>query len=263
VSALGDFRENDGLRKWERWTEWPLLILGLLFLVVILLPLATPLSQSTQAILDWLNWTLWAVFAVDYFVRLYLALERWHFIKTHVLDLVIVVVPAFRALRVLRLISVLTVSLRRTRDLNYLVLPVYVGAITAVLVGVSAVLVYDAEGTNPDSPITTLGDAVWWAFTTVTTVGYGDEYPVTPLGRTLGVLLMMSGIALIGSLTASAAAWLTNTRRTAEEVSEGTDNSELLAEIRALRAEVAELREERARNDDLTVPESATRVQAE
>ena len=259
MSALGDFRQNNGLRKWERWTEWPLLILGLLFLVVILLPLATPLSQSTQTFLDWLNWILWAVFAVDYFVRLYLAMERWHFVKTHVLDLVIVVVPAFRALRVLRLISVLTVSLRRARDLNYLVLPVYVGAITAVLVGVSAVLVYDAEGTNPDSPITTLGDAVWWAFTTVTTVGYGDEYPVTPLGRTLGVLLMMSGIALIGSLTASAAAWLTNTRRDAEEVSQGTDNAELLAEIRALRAEVAELREERARNDDLTVPESATR----
>lgn len=250
MSALGDFRQNNGLRKWERWTEWPLLILGLLFLVVILLPLATPLSQSTETFLDWLNWILWAVFAVDYFVRLYLAMERWHFVKTHVLDLVIVVVPTFRALRVLRLISVLTVSLRRARDLNYLVLPVYVGAITAVLVGVSAVLVYDAEGTNPDSPITTLGDAVWWAFTTVTTVGYGDEYPVTPLGRTLGVLLMMSGIALIGSLTASAAAWLTNTRRDAEEVSQATDNAELLAEIRALRAEVAGLRGERAVGKD-------------
>ena len=242
MSRLSKFRAHGGLARWERWMEWPLLILGLLFLVVILLPLATPLSPETLTFLDWVNWTLWAAFAIDYFVRLYLALERWHFVKTHVLDLIIVVVPAFRALRVLRLISVLLVSLRRARDLNYLVLPVYVGVITAVLVGVSAVLVYDAEGTNPDSPISTLGDAVWWAFTTVTTVGYGDEYPVTPLGRTLGVLLMLSGIALIGSLTASAAAWLTNTRREAEHESAGTDNADILAEIRALRAEVVLLR---------------------
>ena len=242
MSRLSEFRANGGLARWQHWSEWPLLILGLLFLVIILLPLATPLSSTTQTFLDWSNWALWAVFAVDYFVRLYLAPERWHFVKTHILDLVIVVVPAFRALRVLRLISVLLVSLRRARDLNYMVLPVYVGAITAVLIGVSSVLVYDAEATNPDSPISTLGDAVWWAFTTVTTVGYGDEYPITPLGRTLGVLLMISGIALIGSLTASAAAWLTNTRREAEQESAGTDNAEILAEIRALRAEVADLR---------------------
>ena len=242
MSRLSEFRANGGLARWQHWSEWPLLILGLLFLVIILLPLATPLSSTTQTFLDWSNWALWAVFAVDYFVRLYLAPERWHFVKTHILDLVIVVVPAFRALRVLRLISVLLVSLRRARDLNYMVLPVYVGAITAVLIGVSSVLVYDAEATNPDSPISTLGDAVWWAFTTVTTVGYGDEYPITPLGRTLGVLLMLSGIALIGSLTASAAAWLTNTRREAEQESAGTDNAEILAEIRALRAEVADLR---------------------
>ena len=242
MSRLSKFRAHGGLARWERWMEWPLLILGLLFLVVILLPLATPLSPETLTFLDWVNWALWTAFAIDYFVRLYLALERWHFVKTHVFDLIIVVVPAFRALRVLRLISVLLVSLRRARDLNYLVLPVYVGVITAVLVGVSAVLVYDAEGTNPDSPISTLGDAVWWAFTTVTTVGYGDEYPVTPLGRTLGVLLMLSGIALIGSLTASAAAWLTNTRREAEHESAATDNADILAEIRALRAEVVLLR---------------------
>lgn len=242
MNRLSEFRANGGLARWQHWLEWPLLILGLVFLVIILLPLATPLSSTTQTFLDWSNWALWAVFAVDYFVRLYLAPERWHFVKTHILDLIIVVVPAFRALRVLRLISVLLVSLRRARDLNYMVLPVYVGAITAVLIGVSSVLVYDAEATNPDSPISTLGDAVWWAFTTVTTVGYGDEYPITPLGRTLGVLLMLSGIALIGSLTASAAAWLTNTRREAEQESAGTDNAEILAEIRALRAEVADLR---------------------
>lgn len=240
MSALGDFRRNSGLQRWERWTEWPLLIMGLLFLVVLLLPMATPLSQSTQDALDWANWILWGVFAADYLIRLFLAVGRWHFVKTHVLDLIIVTVPAVRVLRLLRLVSVFIVFIRRARDLPYLVIPLYVAAVTAILIGVSAVLVYDAEASNPESPISSLGDAVWWAFTTVTTVGYGDEYPTTPLGRTLGVILMLCGITLLGTLTASAAAWITNTRRSKEDA---VENTELLAEIRALRAEVAELRE--------------------
>jgi voltage-gated potassium channel len=242
MSKLTRFRQDNGLKRWEQWTEWPFLVFGLVFLIVILLPLATPLSPQTQAFLDLINWLLWAVFATDYLVRLWLAIDRWHFIKTHVFDLIIVVVPAFRAFRIVRLVSLLLVTLRRARDLNYLVLPVYVGTITAVLIGVAAVLVYDAEGADPDSPIGSLGDSLWWAFTTVTTVGYGDEYPITPLGRTFGVLLMISGIALIGSLTASTAAWLTNTRRSAEQHAGGVDNAQLLAEIQALRAEVLDLR---------------------
>ena len=237
--SIADFRRNDGLKRWERWTEWPLLAMGLLFLLVILLPLAAPLNAQTQAVLDWLNWGLWTLFAIDYVVRLFLALDRWRFVRTHVLDLIIVVVPAFRALRLLRLVSVFIVFLRRSRELPYLVLPLYVAAITVLLIGVSAVLVYDTEAGNSDSPISSLGDAVWWAFTTVTTVGYGDEYPVTPMGRALGVLLMLSGITLLGSLTASAAAWLTNTRRSSEDE---VTNTALLAEIKALRAEVDELR---------------------
>ena len=240
--SLSHFRQNNGLARWERWTEWPLLIAGLLFLVVILLPLAAPLPPQTQTALDWINWTLWAVFAIDYFTRLWLALDRWHFVKTHILDLIIVAVPAFRALRLLRLISLFIVFLRRSRDLPYLVLPLYVAAVTAILIGVSAVLVYDAEGSNPDSPISSLGDAVWWAFTTVTTVGYGDEYPITPIGRTLGVFLMLSGITLLGSLTASAAAWITNTRRDAKE---SVTNEALMEQIKALRDEVNELRQHR------------------
>jgi voltage-gated potassium channel len=245
MNTLAGFRKDKGLERWERATEWPLLVAGLLFLVVILLPLATPLPSQTQAVLDWINWTLWAIFAVDYFTRLWLALDRWHFVKTHILDLIIVVVPAFRALRLLRLVSLFIVFLRRSRDLPYLVLPLYVAAVTAILIGVSAVLVYDAEGGDPDSNINTVGDAVWWAFTTVTTVGYGDEYPITPIGRTLGVILMLSGITLLGSLTASAAAWLTNSRREAED---SVTNEALMEQIQALRDEVSELRLQRDRD---------------
>lgn len=236
---LTTFRENDGLERWERWTEWPLLALGLIFLVAVLLPLASPLSAQAEEAISTANWLLWGVFALDYFIRLWLSRERWHFVKTHLPDLIIVAVPPFRALRLLRLISIFLVFTRRARSAPYLALPLYVAAVTATLIGVSAVLIYDAEAGEQGAPIATLGDALWWAFTTVTTVGYGDEYPITPLGRFLGVVLMLSGITLLGSLTASAAAWLTNTRRT--DVDEVT-NADLMRELRALRAEVEELR---------------------
>jgi voltage-gated potassium channel len=65
----------------------------------------------------------------------------------------------------------------------------------------------DAERDAPKANITTIGDALWWAATTVTTVGYGDRYPVTTTGRIIAVTLMVVGIALVGAITASIAAW--------------------------------------------------------
>ena len=74
-------------------------------------------------------------------------------------------------------------------------------------VGLGAVAALDAEQDAPNANITTIGDALWWAATTVTTVGYGDRYPVTTAGRFIAVTLMVVGIALVGAITASIAAW--------------------------------------------------------
>lgn len=74
-------------------------------------------------------------------------------------------------------------------------------------IGVGALAVFDAERGSAKANITSYGDAVWWACTTVTTVGYGDLYPTTLEGRLVAVLLMLVGIALIGSVTAAMASW--------------------------------------------------------
>ena len=74
----------------------------------------------------------------------------------------------------------------------------------AVVIGAAAT-VLDAERNVPDSNITTFPDALWWAATTVTTVGYGDRFPVTAEGRLVGVVLMVVGIAVFGSITAALA----------------------------------------------------------
>ena len=67
--------------------------------------------------------------------------------------------------------------------------------------------VYEAEHRAPGANITNYGDALWWAFVTITTIGYGDYFPVTFEGRTIAVLLMLSGLALVSVITVSFASW--------------------------------------------------------
>ena len=80
------------------------------------------------------------------------------------------------------------------------------GAVVGLLM-FGSLAVLSVERDAPDGNIRTLGDAVWWSFTTMTTVGYGDHAPTTGLGRMLAVGLMLSGIALLGVVTANIAAW--------------------------------------------------------
>jgi len=81
-------------------------------------------------------------------------------------------------------------------------------ATAALVVYLGAAAVLDAEREAPDANITSFGDALWWACSTITTVGYGDRYPVTTAGRLVAVVVMFVGIALLGVLTAGLAAWL-------------------------------------------------------
>ena len=103
---------------------------------------------------------------------------------------------------------------------------------------VGALAVVDAERGTDGANITTMGDAFWWAATTMTTVGYGDRYPVTSLGRGVAVGLMVCGIAILGTVTATLASWLV------ERVSEAKDEPDLVArEVKVLREEILELRD--------------------
>jgi len=126
---------------------------------------------------------------------------------------------------------------------------------------VSALAVLEAERSAPDASITTFGEAVWWTITTISTVGYGDRYPVTVEGRLVAATLMVAGIALLGVVTASIAAWFVeNVRRAGEQVSEDVEEvSEDVEATRALLAEVlAELRAVSARLDALEHDGGAT-----
>jgi len=195
------------------------------------------------------EWVVWGTFAADYLVRVGLARHRREFVRTHWMDLCAVVLPILQPLRLLRMVSTLILVGRRARMASQIQLTTYVAGAVVGLLMFGSLAVLSVERESPNGNIRTLGDAVWWSFTTMTTVGYGDHAPTTGLGRMIAVGLMLSGIALLGVVTANIAAWFI-ARFDKDDVEERRQTEAIEAlteEVRALRAEVAALREPSAR----------------
>jgi voltage-gated potassium channel len=190
-------------------------------------------AWATQAAA--VNIALWAAFAVDYVVRVLLAPDRRAHFRTHLADLAAVVVPVFRPLRLVRIIGLLGTASRRAGERQLAATAAYVVTGVVLLLVIAAGFVLDAERGAKDANITNAQDALWWAATTVSTVGYGDRFPVTGEGRLAAVALMVGGIALLGVITASVAAWFVRRFSTVEaEVAEDTRELALvLADVTA------------------------------
>lgn len=180
----------------------------------------------------------WVVFALDYAARVLLAERRARFVLQHLPDLAAVALPVLRPLRLLRLVALIRVLNRRATNSLHGRVAIYVSSSVIVVIFVAALAELDAERGRAGATIETFGDALWWAVATVTTVGYGDRYPVTSDGRLVAVGLMLAGIALIGVVTASIASWLIANVRAAEADSDQT----LQRQIEALHAELAEIK---------------------
>jgi voltage-gated potassium channel len=230
--------------RWERRTQRPLFALALAFAVAYAVPIVDPDAgdEVVSACLA-VEWVVWGAFALDYVVRLVLAERRAEFVRGHWLDLCAVVLPLLQPLRLLRLVSTLLLVGQRARMASQVRLTTYVAGAVVGLLMFGSLAVLSVERDSPNGNIKTLGDAVWWSFTTMTTVGYGDHAPTTGVGRMLAVGLMLSGIALLGVVTANIAAWFI-ARFEMDDVEERrqTEAIRLLTEeVRALRAEVASL----------------------
>ncbi|MFJ3716371.1 potassium channel family protein [Streptomyces sp. NPDC090057] len=239
---------NAAQARWERLTQRPLLALAVAFAVAYAVPIVDgSAGHSLTALCTGVEWAVWGAFAVDYLMRLALAPRRREFVRRHWPDLCAVVLPVLQPLRLLRLVSTLLLVGRRARMAPQIRLTTYVVGSVIGLLMFGSLAVLSVERESPDGNIRTLGDAVWWFFTTMTTVGYGDHAPTTGLGRMIAVGLMLSGIALLGVVTANIAAWFIS-RFEKDDVEERRQTEAIAAlteEVRALRAEVARLAAER------------------
>jgi voltage-gated potassium channel len=102
---------------------------------------------------------------------------------------------------------------------------------------IAALAALDAERHTAGSHITNLGDALWWAATTVTTVGYGDTVPITGTGKLIAAALMLVGISLVGAVTATIAAWFIAQTRDVTQAEE----ADLAARLTRIEASLAEI----------------------
>ncbi|MFE0509053.1 potassium channel family protein [Streptomyces sp. NPDC058964] len=236
--------EQSAQARWERLTQRPLLALAVAFALAYAVPIVdSSAGHSLTAACTVVEWVVWGSFATDYLVRLAIVRRRKEFVRTHWLDLCAVVLPILQPLRLLRLVSTLLLVQRRARMASQIRLTTYVAGAVVGLLMFGSLAVLSVERESPNGNIRTLGDAVWWSFTTMTTVGYGDHAPTTGLGRMIAVGLMLSGIALLGVVTANIAAWFIS-RFEKDDVEERRQTEaieSLTEEVRALRAEVAAL----------------------
>jgi voltage-gated potassium channel len=197
------------------------------FIPIIVLPFIVELSPEADLSFDVASGFIWAMFVLEYVGLLYLAPRRGHMVRTHLLDLVVIVVPMLRPFRLLRLSRLLALvgraitALQRINDR-----PGFRGFLVLVVltIVVSGLVATSFEDDDPTSSIQTIGEGLWWAVVTVTTVGYGDFVPVTTAGRTIGVVLMFVGIALFSAVTANVAAFFVQS----DEKPELTELRELL-----------------------------------
>jgi voltage-gated potassium channel len=232
------------LDAWERRTGWPLTVAAVAFLGAYAWPiLDTSTSSRVDRALATVTLLLWAVFVGDYLVRVSLARDRLRFLRGHIFDAAVIALPMLRPLRALRVLSVLGFLNRRTGAAFRGQVIAYVAGAVALVVTIASLAVLDAERRGNDANITTIGDALWWAATTITSVGYGDRYPTTGEGRLVGFGLMLAGIALLGVVTASFASWFLEriSALTAAEQRAEVTLEHVLIELQELRDEVRAL----------------------
>ncbi|TYL52447.1 potassium channel family protein [Agromyces mariniharenae] len=191
---------------WERVTTVPLVVLGIGFVVGYSIFVLVDSSEG------WLEPTLvsvlalvWLTFLVDVVVRISLTPRgyRAHFIFTHPIDMFSVILPLFRAFRVLELLRQVPYVSGRTATAVRTRVVIYAASYAVFFVYFIALVVLNAERDAPGATITSFGESIWWACVTVATVGYGDAYPVTTWGRIYAVILMAGGIAIVGTASAT------------------------------------------------------------
>ena len=236
-SAAGD-RRLQLLTAYEARTDMLLSALALVFLV----------TYSVQMIVyepgeSWFTWAtifgnlLWLLFVADLIFRIGLSPNRWRFVRTHLLDVVTVTVPQLRALRALRAFnSDGILSKKRGAVTGKAVARAILT--TALVVWVGSLMVLGAERGAAGAEINTFGDAIWWSFETITTVGYGDFVPVTSMGRVIATLIMLVGISVLGVVSAGLAETLIKQNNASPAP---TPTDQVLKELAELKQMVAAL----------------------
>ena len=222
---------------WTKLSPTFLQVLGVIFLAGYAWPIINPnLSPALHSLCNWTLFVIWVFFAFDYFARLSIADDKRLFVRKNLLDLAAVALPFLPLLRAIRALAAVTVLSRRNRGSRSQQVTTSVVTLAFATWFVAGLAVTEAERHVDGSNIQGVGDGWWWAITTMATVGYGDTYPVSTQGRIVGTALMIMGVALLGTITASIASNFNSTD--SEDSSNGTSSA---SEVDDLKKRIAEL----------------------
>ncbi|MFE4228220.1 potassium channel family protein [Arthrobacter sp. NPDC056886] len=227
--------------RWKSIVEWPLVGAALVFLAAYSVQVIGDPIGDAAATVDKVIGITWGAFVIDYLVMLVLARRRAKWFLMNIHELAILALPVLRPLRLLRLVTLIQVLHRTAGNaLRGRIIAFVLGA-AVLLTYCGALAVLDAEKIEPDANIVTFWDALWWALTTITTVGYGDHFPITATGRVVAGALMLSGIAVVGVVTAAVASWLVEHVTAGATAAVETQEEPMREEIRELSAQVERL----------------------
>ncbi|MFF1878002.1 potassium channel family protein [Leifsonia sp. NPDC058230] len=211
--------KEGAIQRWERATIWPLIGASLVFLVCYSwLVLEPRMPRTLNTVLVVVLVLVWVSFVVDYVVRLVLSPKKWAFVRANPVDLASILIPLARPFRLVADLQRVP-ALRGNTGMHLRRRVIIIAASFVVLfIYVIALAEYSVERDAPNANITSFGDAIWWACVTMATVGYGDYYPITVPGRILAVLLMIGGVAIVGTASATIVNYLNDrTRHLREE----------------------------------------------
>jgi voltage-gated potassium channel len=258
MSTSAKWTEPSGLAHSSAYDIFILVLT--VFSLVIMALLILPLDEATLQVLRVYDNLICVVFLTDFVINLAQSRpKRAYFIdRRGWLDL-LGSIPSFGVLRFTALFRLARLSrlARITRLLRgsnkkalirdvlanrgqYAIFITFLSVI--IVLGSASVLVLQFESRSPDANITTGGDALWWGFVTITTVGYGDEYPVTTLGRLVGIFVMFAGVGIIGALASILSSLLVPPPPGESSTADVATGPNLETELAAIRTELAALR---------------------
>lgn len=222
-----------------------MLVLCLYTLAALAVQVAISLDPQVRAVLNYADYGVCVLFFSDFLVSFWLAPNKVrYFLSWGWLDLlssiptldmvrwgrIARVVRIFRVLRGLRATKIFTSVVLKHRAQNTFLAASLVGLFLIIFSSIAVLQFEDSAESN----IKSAEDAIWWAFTTITTVGYGDRFPVSSEGRFVAIILMAAGVGLFGTFSGFLAAWFL----APEEKATDTAIEELREEVRGLREEL-------------------------
>jgi voltage-gated potassium channel len=204
-----------------------IVVLSIYVLLVLALKTFIDFNPEVDQILDYMDNAICVVFLHDFLLRFYRAENKWKFMRWGWFDLVssipnisifragraYSVIRIFRVLRAFRSVRHITLHLFKNRAQGTLAMVVTISFLMIIFSSIAILQVED----SPESNIRTAEDAIWWSYETITTIFYGELFPVTMEGRFISAILMLTGMALFGTFTSYLASWFIEERQSRKE----------------------------------------------